>query len=116
MKSQSNEYPSVIEKLDSTTYVFNYNIVEKQKEDVDGTITYYEYDQIVVNNKDINDNDITRNTILENWDINQQLKLVNDYMAYQLGILQDEKYKTRYEDFLYFRANFKNNLLTTISQ
>ena len=114
MKSQSNEYPSVIERLDSTTYVFNYNIVEKQKEDIDGTITYYEYDQIVVNSDNVNDNDITRNTILENWDINQQLKLVNDYMAYQLGILTDEKYKQRYEDFLYFRASFKDKLIQTV--
>ena len=28
MKSQSNEYPSVIQKLDSNSFAFNYNVKE----------------------------------------------------------------------------------------
>lgn len=115
MKSQSNEYPSVIEKLDSTTYAFNYNVIEKEREDIEGIRKYYEYEQVIINSSTIDDNDIIRNTILNNWDVNQQLKLVNDYIAYQIGILTDEKYKTRYEEFLQFRATFKLDLLTSIS-
>lgn len=103
MKTQSNEYPSMIQKLDSKTYVFNYNIVEIENEDS----SIYEYDQTVINSDTIDQDDIIRNTLIENWDINQQLKLVNDYFAFTLGLETDKKYKTRYEDFLQFRSKMK---------
>lgn len=108
MKSQSNERPAMVQKLDSKTYVFNYNIVEKEKENEEGEIeVYYEYDQVTVDTANITDNEVIKNVINCNWDINQQLKLVNDYFAYNLGLETEGKYKTRYEDFLEFRANMK---------
>lgn len=111
MKTLSNEYPSIIQKLDSTTYVFNYNIVEVKQED---DSIAYEYDQIVINSNTVDQNDVIRNTINSNWDINQQLKLVNDYMAFNLGLETDEKYKTRYEDFLQFRSAMKAHIIKSI--
>lgn len=121
MKSQSNEYPSVIQKLDSNTFVFNYNVVESKNENISGmelenggNDTIYTYDQVVVNSSTINKDDIIRNTIIENFDINQQLKLVNDYISYTMGILKDEIYVTRYRDFLEFRALMKETILNLV--
>ena len=106
MKSQSNEYPTIIQKLDSTSYAYNYNIQKKSNDEG----TYYEFDQVIVNGKEINNNDLLREVLISNWDVNQELKLVNDFIAYQLGILTDDKYKTRYEDFLSFRAQMKDSI------
>ena len=121
MKSQSNEYPSVIQKLDSNTFVFNYNVVESKNENISdmelengSNDTIYTYDQVVVNSSTINKDDIIRNTIIENFDINQQLKLVNDYISYTMGILKDEIYVTRYKDFLEFRALMKETILNLV--
>lgn len=111
MKSQSNEYPSVIQKLDNNTFAFNYNIVESKDEEDNIT---YTYDQVIVNSSSVDKDDIIRNTIIENFDINQQLKLVNDYFAYSMGVLSDEKYATRYKDFLEFRAAIKEKILDII--
>ena len=115
MKSQSNEYPSVIQKLDSNSFAFNYNVKESKVEDSEGKLnTVYTYDQVIVNASTIDKDDIIRNTIIENFDINQQLKLVNDYFAYSMGILSDEKYATRYKDFLEFRAAIKEKILDIV--
>lgn len=115
MKSQSNERPVIVEKLDSKTYAFNYNIVEKEKENEQGEVEkYYEYEQITIDSADITDNDVIRETINSHWDINQQLKLVNDYFAYNLGLETEEKYKTRYEDFLEFRSTMKASITKSI--
>ena len=110
MKSQSNEYPAMIQRLDNKSYAFNDNKQEKSNEDgVD-----YEFDQVIVNEANVNSNSILRQVLVDNWDVNQQLKLANDYFAYQLGILSDEKYKTRYEDFLSFRATIKSEIDKTV--
>lgn len=106
MKSQAIKRPEMVQKLDSKNYAFNYNIVEKNNDEG----TYYEYDQIIVNSSTVNQNDITRNTIISNFDINQQFKLINDYMAFKLGLVKDVKYKERYEDFLRFRIDTKLNI------
>lgn len=42
-KSESNVKPSSLDINVDTVYI-NYNIVEKTKEDEQGTTTYYEYD------------------------------------------------------------------------
>lgn len=110
MKSQSNEYPVMIQRLDNKSYAFNYNIQEKSNENG----TYYEYDQVIINESNIDSNSVLRQTLTDNWDINEQLKLVNDYLSYQLNILSDEKYKTRYEDFLNFRATIKSVIDSTV--
>ena len=110
MKSQSNDYPSIIQKLDSTTFVFNYNIEKKTKQTENEEEVYYEYDQIVINTDKLDHDEIIRETINTNFDINQQLKLVNDYHAYIIGLVKDESYKTRYEDFLSFRYTIKNKI------
>lgn len=107
MSSQSNEYPSVIQRLDKNTFAFNYNIQEKVN---DNNEVYYTYEQIIINDRDITHDKILRDTINENFDINQQLKLVNDYFSFKLNLLTDEKYKTRYEDFLSFRAAMKDKI------
>lgn len=107
MKSQSNIKPVMIERLNSTSYAFNYNVETKLDEDNN---PYYVYEQVIINSCDINNNDIVRDTLLTNWDINEQIKLINDYNAYNLGLLKDEKYKTRYEDFLTFRTSMKENV------
>ena len=115
MKSQSNEYPSVIQKLDSNSFAFNYNVKESKVEDSEGKLnTVYTYDQVIVNALTIDKDDIIRNAIIENFDINQQLKLVNDYFAYSMGILSDEIYVTRYKDFLEFRAAIKEKILDIV--
>lgn len=111
MKSQSNEYPSVIQKLDNNTFAFNYNIIESKDEE--DNITYI-YDQVIVNSSSVDKDDIIRNTIIENFDINQQLKLVNDYFAYSMGILSDEIYAKRYRDFLEFRSVMKEKILDLV--
>lgn len=114
MKTQSDEKPVMIQKLDSTNYAFNYNVQEKEIE-IDGELKIiYEYESIVVNNNNVDNDDIIRNTINSNWDINQQLKLVNDYFAYTLGLETEEKYKTRYEDFLEFRSTMKSAITKSI--
>ena len=59
MKSQSNEYPSVIQKLDSNSFAFNYNIQESKVEDSEGKLnTVYTYDQVIVNASTIDKDDI----------------------------------------------------------
>lgn len=110
MKSSYNERPAMIQKLDNNSYAFNYNIVEV----VNDEETYYECDQVIINESNINDNSIIRDVIVANWDVNQQLKLVNDYFAYNLGLTTDELYKTRYEDFLEFRSKLKADVLKNI--
>lgn len=107
MNSQSNEYPSIIQKLDKNTFAFNYNVQEQVNENNE---VYYTYEQTIINDRDLTHNKILRDTINEKFDTDQQLKLVNDYISYNLNILTDEKYKTRYEDFLYFRAFIKNKI------
>ena len=107
MNSQSNEYPSIIQKLDKNTFAFNYNVQEQVNENDE---VYYTYEQTIINDRDLTHNKILRDTINEKFDTDQQLKLVNDYISYNLNILTDEKYKTRYEDFLSFRAFIKNKI------
>lgn len=62
----------------------------------------------------INDDSIIRDVLLNNWDVNQQLKMVNDYFAYKLGLNKDEICKTRYENFLEFRSKLKTSVTKSI--
>lgn len=110
MKAQYNEQPAMIQKLDDKSYAFNYNIEKIQNEDS----TAYVCDQVIINEDNINGDSIIREVLLKNWDVNQQFKLVNDYFAYQLGLTEDEKYKTRYEEFLEFRSKLKANVIKSI--
>ena len=75
MKSCYSERPEMIQKLDDNSYAFNYNIEEVKKDDN----TYYECEQVIINESNINDDSIIRDVLLNNWDVNQQLKMVNDY-------------------------------------
>lgn len=110
MKSRYNKRPEMIQKLDNNSYAFNYNIVEvKDNED-----TYYECEQVIINESNVNDDSIIRNVLIENWDINQQLKIINDYFAYQLGINKNDMCKTRYEDFLEFRSKLKTSVTNNV--
>lgn len=111
------EKPNAIQRLDSKTYAFNYNITENTRTNEDGEEeTYYEYDQVVVNCSEVSSNDVVKNTLLDNFDRDYQLKLINDYKSYELGILTDESCKTRYEDFLQFRADVKNTIDETVEE
>lgn len=110
MKSCYSERPEMIQKLDDNSYAFNYNIEEVKKDDN----TYYECEQVIINESNINDDSIIRDVLLNNWDVNQQLKMVNDYFAYKLGLNKDEMCKTRYENFLDFRSKLKTSVTKSI--
>lgn len=111
MKATSDTKPKTIEVLDSNTYAFNYNIVERQfiddKENTERTV--YDFDQVIIPNTFSLDEDIViAEVINQNYDLNQQFKLINDYYAYSGKLETQEKYKTRYEDFLKFRTETRN--------
>lgn len=110
MKSCYSERPEMIQKLDDNSYAFNYNIEEVKKDDE----TYYECEQVIINESNVNDDSIIRDVLLNNWDVNQQLKMVNDYFAYKLGLNKDEMCKTRYENFLDFRSKLKTSVTKSI--
>lgn len=110
MKSQYDERPEMIQKLDDHSYAFNYNI----KKVKDGDSTHYECEQVIINESNVNDDSIIRNVLIENWDVNYQLKMLNDYFAFQLGLTEDENCKKRYEDFLNFRSKLKASVAKSI--
>ena len=62
MNSQSNEYPSIIQKLDKNTFAFNYNVQEQVNENNE---VYYTYEQTIINDRDLTHNKILRDTINE---------------------------------------------------
>ena len=72
------------------------------------------FENMIINESNINDDSIIRDVLLNNWDVNQQLKMVNDYFAYKLGLNKDEMCKTRYENFLDFRSKLKTSVTKSI--
>ena len=80
----------------------------------DGDSTHYECEQVIINESSVNDDSIIRKVLIDNWDVNYQLKMLNDYFAFQLGLTEDENCKKRYEDFLDFRAKLKASVAKSI--
>lgn len=104
MKSSSNVRPDIIQDLGNGSFHYNYNIVEeKVVDEVVGEKTVYNFDTVQVWEKPTYEN-LARAVIRKEVNENEELSLINDYYAAQLGLETDSTRKakavTKYKEHL----------------
>jgi hypothetical protein len=90
MKSSSNMKPGTLEAVGNGSYLYNFNVVEREvtngaEDDAEATETQYDYEQVVVWSP-VTSNRITEAVITDRWPSNYEQKLVNEYNAANLGV------------------------------
>ena len=110
-KVNSNNKPTVIEKVGNGTYLYHWDIKEVQISDgTNGTSTHtgYEYFEVKICEQ-LSCDAITKAVINEVYPKDTEQKLINDYNGYVLGIL-DESYLTAYKAFISGRKVLKDQI------
>jgi hypothetical protein len=85
MKVNSDHAPEQFTKSKGKLF-FNYNIVESEKTDENGTRTVFDYDSVEVKNKD--KNTIIAAIMQDNYSIDEELALINN--KFKLGEVDPE--------------------------
>lgn len=115
MKVIYDNEPSVLEAVGNGSHRYHYDIKavkEESTEKSSGTEskTQYECQEVIVW-EPLTSNKITEAVISDNWDSNQEQKLINEYNAIQLGITTDKaeiaNKTAAYKEFLAERVRLK---------
>lgn len=115
MKVIYDNEPSVLEAVGNGSHRYHYDIKAVKTESTEKSSgaesrTQYECQEVIVW-EPLTSNKITEAVISDNWDSNQEQKLINEYNAIQLGIITDKTeiaIKTAaYKEFLVERARLK---------
>jgi len=103
----SNENPEVFSNVGNGSYLYCFNIQEKEiPEQAEGKA--WQYNEVTVWSP-LSSDKVTKEVMNAIWDKDTEQKLLNDYNAAQLGILGEE-YIMKYKDFLASRILIKNQI------
>ena len=95
MKSSSNVRPDIIQDLGNGSFHYNYNILEEKVADEEvGEKTVYNFDTVQVWGKPTYES-LVRAVIRNEVDESEELSLINDYWAAQLGLETDSARKAK---------------------
>jgi len=109
MKVNSNDYPEIIQQIGNGIYLYRFNIEEVTVNSTDSeSHKGYEYDEVKVIGI-LTANAITESVMNFLWPKDVEQKLINDYYASQMGIL-DTSYTDKYKDFLTERNKIKEQI------
>ena len=108
IKSYFDEKPQVFEKIERGKYYYRWNIKQHNFQTENGEKQDWEADQIIVY-APLSSNKILEKAIEYLWESNAEQKLLNDYNAANLGIL-DETYIEKYKTFLTERKVLKTQV------
>lgn len=100
MNSNSDVRPPVILPLGDGSFHYNYNIVEVEVENEDGSIKPgYTYKTVHIWGQP-NYDSIVKAVIREKYDETQELSLINKYNSFVLALSKDAEYKSKYKAYL----------------
>lgn len=106
MKAYYDNQPSKLEKIGNGSYFYRFNIQKIQLDKF--SKDQWVCDEVVVW-EPITSNSITKAVITEKWDSNYEQKLINDFNAANLNIVDNVQEKiSRYEKYLQERKNLKD--------
>jgi len=109
MKVNSNDYPEIIQQIGNGVYLYRFNIEEVTVNSTDSEPHKgYEYDEVKVIGL-LTANAITESVMNFLWPKDVEQKLINDYYASQIGIL-DASYTDKYKEFLTERKKRKEKI------
>ena len=111
MKVNSNDYPEIIQKIGNGIYLYHFDIEEVAVDNMDAEPHQgYEYNEVKVFGL-LTANAITESVMNSLWSKDVEQKLINDYYASQIGIL-DTSYADKYKSFLTERNRIKEQVNT----
>ena len=109
MKIKSNDYPEIIQGIDNGIYLYHFDIDEI---DINGINSEphkgYEYQEVKIIGI-LTANAITESVINYLWPNGVENKLINDYYASKIGLL-DSSYEDKYNRFLTDRDRIKKQI------
>ncbi len=106
--------PAAIEAVGNGSYLYRWSIEEIGESTTDVTNNMWRCYEATVWNTPTKDK-ITEVVIDALWGAGVEMKLSNDYQAYQLGIL-DESFATPYIEFLEERKRLKEQITSDIEE
>lgn len=113
MQAFYDSKPAKLQAVGNGSYLYRYDIeevaVESTADKNDVQRTQWSCIEVTVW-PPLSANKITGKAIAEQWDYNYEQKLINEYNAVQLGVIEGEEAETRvaaYETFLRERAALK---------
>lgn len=119
MNAYCDNEPKRLEKVGNGSYRYRWNIEKEERTGEDGsTTTGYTCEEVTVW-EPISSNKITKAVLTEKWDVNQEQKLMNEYNAAQLGLLEGEEAEQRiaaYKEYLTGRTALKAEVDATCAE
>lgn len=110
-----SERPSIVERLDSQSYYFNYDIVPTTFKDEEGVIDGYTCKSLYIVGPLTSDR-ILQGYLDVHYPIDKELKLINNYNALLAGITDDQQYRVDYEVYLRDRQLFREYLIANVDK
>ncbi len=109
MKAYYDNIPAVIEKVGNGSYLYRWNIQDAVSENSEGEKKVQYVCEEVTVWPPLTANSVTEAVITETYASNYEQKLINDYNAVSLGVMEDEEgtVVARYKEFLSTRAKLK---------
>lgn len=109
MKIKSNNYPDIIQEIDNGIYLYHFDINEVTVENMNSEPHKgYEYNEVKIVGI-LTANSITESVINYLWSNDVENKLINDYYAFKIGLL-DSSYEDKYKQFLTDRDRIKKQI------
>lgn len=112
MKSLSITVPPALQPVGDGSYFYNFNIEEIEVPPPGGAgepTVQYQCDQVRVY-KSLTKNNILEAVIAAKWPDSVEKKLINDYNAVQLEVINDDGHIDAYKAFLEERAALKDEI------
>ena len=112
MQAFYDSKPSKFEAVGNGSYLYRFNIREVEVEASDEQRKQWSCDEVTVWSP-VSANKITQAAIGEKWDSDKEQKLINEYNAAQLGLLDGEEAAAKiaaYKAFLSARAELKQQI------
>lgn len=108
MRVHYTDQPPVLQNQNNGSWLYNYDIAAETSTDPQSGIesTSFRCNQVIVFGE-VTKKKVKKAIIEAEISNDDEKKLINDYSAYQLGSLADEKYKNNYLAFLARRKAIK---------
>ncbi|QOR59205.1 hypothetical protein KNV38_gp096 [uncultured phage cr111_1] len=106
MKAYSKEAPKQVELISPETYRVRWDIYKAREETEDGVVEQYVCNECTVY-APLTQDSILQAAIRAGISQSEELKLINDYNAYTLGLTTDPMVVDRYKSYIGWRANLK---------
>lgn len=106
MKAYSKEAPKQVELISPETYRVRWDVRKVKEETEDGVVEQYVCNECTVY-APLTQDSILQAAIRAGISQSEELKLINDYNAYTLGLTTDPMVVDRYKNYIGWRANLK---------